>query len=106
HPLSIPNDTAWGSDEAIVLAENGGTVAAKGNGPNDSMADSTQTKTGARATVRAGDGHGKYSKRAHDRPPPGENGKITVTQEYSVQSLQNEDAEGPRNHTPFAFLRK
>ncbi|KAI9872230.1 MAG: hypothetical protein M1830_001881, partial [Pleopsidium flavum] len=26
HPLSIPNDTAWGSDEAIVLAENGGTV--------------------------------------------------------------------------------
>jgi len=34
HPLSIPNDTAWGSDEAIVTVDHGGeqeTDGAKGS---------------------------------------------------------------------------
>ncbi|PVH92997.1 hypothetical protein DM02DRAFT_252867 [Periconia macrospinosa] len=37
HPLSIPNDTAWGSDDAIVVAEQGG----KSVGEDQSSAAST-----------------------------------------------------------------
>lgn len=86
-----------------MLAENGGTVVSKGNGSNDSMGEGRHTETGARTTVFAGNGQGKYNKGVDDGSSLGKSGQIKVTHEYSVQTFQHEDGEGPRNQTRFAY---
>jgi hypothetical protein len=108
HPLSVPNDTAWGSDEAIVLSENrdklGATTSVtKGNynTSSESMEDGMQTNSEARASVPTGTEHGKNGAGVNYRAS-NENRQIMVVEEYSVEGSPKREGEGLHQYAPFA----
>lgn len=89
HPLSMPNDTAMGSDERIILPSGNGN----GNG----------TGNGIKSEVVGGDegakGEGKGDKSTM------EGGGITVQTELSVQSTQEEGRREVVGHYGFPERR-
>ena len=104
HPLSIPNETGWGSDEAIVTTENGVAMQANGDKKENGRTN-VQTKTGTHTTVSAANGHADSGRQAHDREglAPVDDGQITVLREYSVNASQTEVGQPPQGHTHFTF---
>lgn len=93
HPLSIPNDTAWGSDEAIVTVnKDGGATTIKDKSSETSL--ETICEAGTKAFAR--DRNSKTSrKNSHD---PGL-GEIVMTREWDIRETHEQertDAEGSR----------
>jgi hypothetical protein len=88
HPLSIPNDTAFGSDEAIVVAEQqNGEQQTESNEPSPNMDPLGRTKVQVQVQVQAQSRRkpriGMFGcRQGLDDPSPGH---ITVVQEYSIQ---------------------
>ncbi|KAL1961758.1 hypothetical protein VTN77DRAFT_1084 [Rasamsonia byssochlamydoides] len=84
HPLSIPNDTARGSDETIVVAANQGGGAKQ---PElDTSSENRDNKNGTRTKVQGtphSTGWTMFGGRQGREDPP--NGQITVVQGYTIQ---------------------
>ncbi|KAG7005189.1 hypothetical protein G7Y79_00021g050560 [Physcia stellaris] len=91
HPLSMPNDTAMGSDERIILP-NG-----NGNGNRNANANGIKSEVVGGDEGAKGEGRGDKSVK--------EGGGITVQTELSVQSTQEEGRREQVGHYGFPERR-
>lgn len=80
HPLSIPNDTAWGSDEAIVTKDQDGNKSGQGN-PSQESGLTALPEHGVVPSRQGGS-------RAHGRVSSGGlgPGEIVMTREWQVRA--------------------
>ncbi|PGH08076.1 hypothetical protein AJ79_06076 [Helicocarpus griseus UAMH5409] len=85
HPLSIPNDTAWGSDEAIVTVDcKTGAINGKGFKPQDKTPPSTAQATSDRSSPELRNASGNMRNGIH------------VVQEYSIVESNEQDTRAGR----------
>ncbi|KAH7042185.1 hypothetical protein B0J12DRAFT_720707 [Macrophomina phaseolina] len=108
HPLSLPSDTAWNSQEAIIVSENGGTHEQQAVQINSTESLETDRSTTDQGRVRTaaqlddkqdhqgnnsqgGGAQGNGFPASSSRPS---NVQITVQQEYSVEAMQRREGEG------------
>ena len=87
HPLSMPNDTAMGSDERIILPNGNGNGNGNGN------------VNGVKSEAVSGDKGAKREEREDKSVKEG--GGITVQTELSVQSTQEEGRREVVGHYGF-----
>lgn len=115
HPLTMPNETAWGSDEAIVTNAGPTAQQTKSNGSTESMDTMEVTRGGTRTRIEVGPKSRKkfgigiggggaaaaaVGGRESTSPPEHDLGQITVVQEYTVQE-SDADAKSPSSYVHF-----
>jgi len=84
HPLSIPNDTAWGSDEAIVtIDKDGGVTKTKSKSSEPSLDTLHEESSNPFASNRDSKAERKVS---HD---PGL-GEIVMTREWDISETREQ----------------
>ncbi|CAN9176266.1 unnamed protein product [Alternaria alternata] len=85
HPLSIPNDTAWGSDEAIVTVKKDGTTTTI---KDESRETSLDTVREVSANGFAKDRNSKTSRKNSRDPGLGE---IMMTREWDIKETHEQN---------------
>ncbi|KAF2708822.1 hypothetical protein K504DRAFT_380567 [Pleomassaria siparia CBS 279.74] len=106
HPLSVPNDTAWGSDEAIVTVEQSGKKGAMdavgkvggSKSSNDSLETVREEATNTSPNHTATDTNSEVGKGAHTFGK----GNIVMTREWEVSEGYEEYDRQKQNSPPGA----